>query len=451
MNGLNNISSLQQGNLLNWTEMNAAKRMEKLATGLKINKAADDAAGLAAATKLLGQLRGTRQAERNIEDGVSLIQTAEGGLTQVNDQLQRIRELSVQASNDTLSNENRELLQREIDQLKQGINDIANNTNFNGIHLLNGGSGSSSVDSSVIVDLSKAESVTFYEQTSGQHEVTFTMAELTQPGGVKWIPPHYLDSEGKVSLHVGSSSYEYYTFSADLATNTITSHAAVQDGDRPENRIAALNNIKGVQLNGIEGYDTDEAWAANIISSMGPISPDYPLENSLGMDLSDYPQFDSYSFNNQGPTSITWNFSPASRNGSGQNTSSGLIIHTGPNTDQNVKIPLSDVRTSALGIDGTNAATQSAANSALAEIDSALGQVSSEQARWGSYENRLEQSYYNALNSEVNLASSESRIRDSVMAKEASALASQNLLLNIANTMTAHSFDTNSTVLALLK
>ncbi|MGV2948090.1 flagellin, partial [Acinetobacter sp. AGC35] len=102
------------------------------------NKAADDAAGLAISEKMRAQIRGLAQAERNIQDGISLIQTAEGGLGTIQDpSLLRLRELAVQAANDTLASSDRSKIQDEVERIKQGINDIANNTHFNGVHLLN--------------------------------------------------------------------------------------------------------------------------------------------------------------------------------------------------------------------------------------------------------------------------------------------------------------------------
>ncbi|QGG47495.1 flagellin [Heliorestis convoluta] len=113
--------------------------MQRLSSGLRINTAADDAAGLTISKKMRGQIRGLQQADRNILDGISLIQTAEAALAQIqNPQLQRMRELIIQAKNDTLTTDDRQLIQQEIEQIKESIDDIANNTEFNGIKLLNG-------------------------------------------------------------------------------------------------------------------------------------------------------------------------------------------------------------------------------------------------------------------------------------------------------------------------
>src|SRR5690606_19711548 len=114
------------------------KSVERLSSGLRINRAADDAAGLAISEKMRGQIRGLQQAQRNAQDGISLIQTAEGALNEVHAILQRMRELAVQAANDTYVEEDRDYLQAEIEQLIDEINRIAKNTEFNTQKLFDG-------------------------------------------------------------------------------------------------------------------------------------------------------------------------------------------------------------------------------------------------------------------------------------------------------------------------
>lgn len=133
-----NISALKSFNKLNKNSKLQGSAMEKLSSGLRINRAADDAAGLAISEKMRGQIRGLQMAERNIQDGISLVQSAEAGLATIQDPpLQRLRELAVQASNDTLTQADRVAIQSEVEQIKGGIDEIANHTTFNGIPLLN--------------------------------------------------------------------------------------------------------------------------------------------------------------------------------------------------------------------------------------------------------------------------------------------------------------------------
>lgn len=134
---IQNNQGLFAQNRYNHTNTQLNKTLNKLSSGYQINSAADNAAGLGISEKMRGQIRGLEQAEQNVLDGISLVQTAESGLAQIqNPNLLRMRELAIQACNDTLTDEDRALIQREIDAIKEGINDIANNTEFNTIHPL---------------------------------------------------------------------------------------------------------------------------------------------------------------------------------------------------------------------------------------------------------------------------------------------------------------------------
>lgn len=133
-----NIPALNAYNHQQRNVTQTSKVMEKLVSGLRINRAADDAAGLSISEKMLVQTRGLSQADRNILDGVSLVQVADGGLDAIHGALQRMRELSVQAANDTLTNSDRLVIQQEVAQLKNTVDDIATSTTFNQIHLLDG-------------------------------------------------------------------------------------------------------------------------------------------------------------------------------------------------------------------------------------------------------------------------------------------------------------------------
>jgi len=132
----NNISAMNAQRRLNINQTAAAKSMEKLSSGLRITRAADDAAGLAISEKMRAQVRGLRQAARNAQDGISLVQTAEGALNETHAALQRLRELAVQAATDTNTLDDRKAIQREINELLDEIDRIATTTEFNTKKLL---------------------------------------------------------------------------------------------------------------------------------------------------------------------------------------------------------------------------------------------------------------------------------------------------------------------------
>ncbi len=137
-----NLAAMNTYNQMGSNQLNASKNMEKLSSGLRINNAADDAAGLSISEKMRAQIRGLDQASRNAQDGISLLQTAEGGLNEAHSILQRMRELSVQATNDTNISEDRAAIQTELDELTSELGNINTRTAFNKQNLLDASSGS---------------------------------------------------------------------------------------------------------------------------------------------------------------------------------------------------------------------------------------------------------------------------------------------------------------------
>jgi flagellin len=133
----NNVEAFNAHRNLSWTEKKLGSSMERLSSGYRINRAADDAAGLAISERLRGQIHGLEQSQRNVQDAVSLVQTAEGSLTEVHAMLQRVRELAVQFKNGSLSNADRTAIQSEVNQLASEIERIGSSAEFNGIKLLN--------------------------------------------------------------------------------------------------------------------------------------------------------------------------------------------------------------------------------------------------------------------------------------------------------------------------
>ncbi|MFF5791563.1 flagellin [Paeniglutamicibacter sp. NPDC012692] len=160
-----NISALNAHRNLSNTQNDLSKSLEKLSSGLRINRAADDAAGLAISEGLRSQVNGLGVAARNAQDGISVIQTAEGALTEVHSILQRVRDLAVQAGNDSNNADSRAAIKGESDALADELTRISGTTNFNGINLLDGsanltfqvGAGSTAANDQIAVDLSAAD------------------------------------------------------------------------------------------------------------------------------------------------------------------------------------------------------------------------------------------------------------------------------------------------------
>jgi len=220
-----NIASLNAQRNLNMSNTSLASSLQKLSSGLRVNSAKDDAAGLAVAEGLTSQIRGNNQGVRNAYDGISVAQTAEGALGQVGNNLQRIREIAVQASNGSISNDNRSQLQKEVDQLTQEVSRIITTTNFNGTGLLSGGS-----------------SLTFQVGASGtaNNQVVTTGVEMSSIKGFS----SDLTATGTVSVTTSaaaSAAISALDTAISTVTNTRATFGAIQN--RFEAVIANMQNF----------------------------------------------------------------------------------------------------------------------------------------------------------------------------------------------------------------
>ncbi|WP_214847087.1 flagellin [Exiguobacterium sp. s193] len=226
-----NITALNTHNKLSSASAAQGKSMEKLASGLRINKAGDDAAGLSISEKMRGQIRGLDQASRNAQDGISLIQTAEGALNETHSMLQRMRELAVQASNDTNTTEDREAVQSEADQLAKDINRISRDTQFNGQDLLTGAGGPNTNGT-----------FTFQVGANESQQITLTVGNMTGATGLSIASD---DTEAATAIDISSTAAV-----ATAAITTINDAIKTVSTERSnlganQNRLDyAINNIK---------------------------------------------------------------------------------------------------------------------------------------------------------------------------------------------------------------
>ncbi|HEX7064053.1 MAG TPA: flagellin [Bacillales bacterium] len=172
-----NIAALNTWHQLTQNSSSVQNSLEKLSSGLRINSAADDAAGLAISEKMRAQIRGLEQATRNSQDGISLIQTAEGALGETHSILQRMRELAVQASNDTLTDDDRAQLQKEVDQLLKQIDEIAQDTQFNKKTLLSGGLSTSGITLQIGANESQTMEITISGATTTDLGISGLMSD----------------------------------------------------------------------------------------------------------------------------------------------------------------------------------------------------------------------------------------------------------------------------------
>lgn len=396
--------------------VNAGKSMEKLSSGLRINRAGDDAAGLAISEKMRGQIRGLDQASRNAQDGISLIQTAEGALNETHSILQRMKELSTQSANGTLDDGvDRAAIQTEVNKLNEEIDRIASTTNFNGKKLLDGsiGAGSTSnatYNGAALVNLSTTAkvfttAVTGVEVAAGSKVGAVAGADTTK------INFTVTDTNGNATTTVLDLD--------DLLTNKTTGGA--WDPTSAAGTQGVLD-LTSVGLGKIEFTSSDNASAtsANLVTDL----------------LTAF------------PTGAPVAFTAGAGAGGG-----ALQLQVGDSTDaaQKVSVDISSMSSAALKVGGLNVSSQSAATTSIDKVKDAINTVSTQRAKLGATQNRLEHTINNLGTTSENLTAAESRIRDVDMAKEMMAFQKNNILSQAAQAMLAQANQQPQGVLQLLR
>ena len=366
----------------------AGKSMEKLSSGLRINRAGDDAAGLAISEKMRGQIRGLTQASRNSADGISMIQTAEGALNETTNILQRMRELAVQASNDTNTTSDREEIQKEINALTEEVDRIANNTEFNTQKLLNG---SKSGEEGDLV----REKVT---AVKGKFKITFANAIQNDDKIIIDGKQIKITDATAVQNEINTALTGKYTAVYDTGKRELTL-TQVEGSDKYE-MIAKLNG---------------DAGKANVIVDTNGIT-------ARDEELS------------EGKVSVQV----------GANASQSMSIEIG---DMRAKaLNIVNDRGQGLSVE-----TAQSANEAITAFDAALNAVSSQRANLGAVQNRLEYTISNLDNTAENLTSAESTLRDVDMAKEMMEYSKNNILNQAAQAMISQANQQPQNVLQLLR
>ncbi|PGQ81640.1 flagellin N-terminal helical domain-containing protein [Priestia megaterium] len=263
-----NITALNTYRQYNTANNAQAKSMEKLSSGQRINNAADDAAGLAISEKMRGQIRGLDQASRNAQDGVSLIQTAEGALSETTDILQRMRELSVQSANDTNTDADRDSLNKEFSQLNEEVSRIANNTEFNTKKLLNGNFGAT-VGKAATNDILGTTGVSSVSTSGGLAAGTYT---LTKVDATADEAAHYTAKNADGSIKLKSTE--------DKANGTLVFN--VLDANDKD------TGVVGFTINTNGGYTVGDATTKNVevVNGTTNFQIGANKEQTLGLNIS---------------------------------------------------------------------------------------------------------------------------------------------------------------------
>lgn len=471
-----NISALKANNQLGRTNKGLDKSLEKLSSGYRINRAADDAAGMAISQKMKTQIAGLEQASRNAADGISIIQTAEGALTEVNSMLQRMRELSVQAANGTNTTDDRKSIQSEIQQLNEEIQRISDTTEFNTKTLLNG-----NIDKKSYTDSADAKLVSLSDAvSSGVYKIEINTKPLqasetgTDIDEAKFPAAGGSTVSGKININ-----------GVEVEVKTGESFDAVFEKIREAGDIANVN-VYTVDASGnpcdISATGAKLAFESKGYGSDQKVSvycDNTALKTALGLDVptnkagvdAEITLGTGSGFTNTATVTSTGNmvkvtdangfemvFDIADNNTATGNTVTITVLDAGPmqlqigaNENQTMDVRIPKVNPVTLGIDLVNICTEEGAQAAITSFDNANNQVSAIRAKLGAYQNRLEHSISNLDTTAENMTEALSRIEDVDMAKEMATYTQKNVLAQAGTSMLAQANQRPQTILTLLQ
>ena len=445
-----NMQAANANRMLNVTTSAQSKSTEKLSSGYRINRAADDAAGLTISEKMRKQIRGLDRASTNAEDGVSAVQTAEGALTEVHSMLQRMNELATQSANGTNSNTDRKAIQDEIDQLTTEIDRVSETTKFNETYLLKGDGAE------------KAHNV-------NAHDAGIDGVTLTDKGDEVDVTLKTLNAGDKISIAgknytigaLADDAKKLYDGVATDGTATVTVNGkayTVQDTDpkADKNQISKTDLDKLVKAGATVEYngksltvmDADANGVDKNDSSVITAAAAYKLEtaeivkaSSIGTDTK------------ATAGTLTNNTFTLTKGKVNYNDALSFNLHVGADADMTNKITVNidSMNSAGLGVKGIKADTEQDATYAIDAIADAISTVSSQRSALGAVQNRLEHTINNLDNVVENTTSAESRIRDTDMAEEMVNYSKNNILAQAGQSMLAQANQSNQGVLSLLQ
>ena len=464
-----NMQAMNANRMLNITTGAQSKSTEKLSSGYRINRAADDAAGLTISEKMRKQIRGLDQASTNAQDGVSSVQTAEGALTEVHSMLQRMNELAVQAANGTNSKESdRQAIQDEIDQLTTEIDRVAETTKFNEIYLLKGDNAStknvymkghdaglkgtltdSAKSATFVMDTLKAGDkykIAGKEYTIGTDKAEIVAAINQYQAADKEITVDGTSYTYKEATTGGNAKAAGWYKDGDQTNGTaVTAANLVKDGSKATvdgKEYAAMNDADG------DGVDDDDSSIISTTEAKKKIKAELLAANSIGTVNRDATVSDGADAAGKTTYTITKGYATVA-------DTLSFNLHVGADADMTNKITVDiDVMNSAnLGVKGLNVtdATGTAATYAVDAISDAIAKVSSQRSALGAVQNRLEHTIDNLDNIVENTTTAESRIRDTDMAEEMVEYSKNNILAQAGQSMLAQANQSTQGVLSLLQ
>ena len=396
-----NIAALNSYRQLSGNNSAVSKNLEKLSSGYKINRAGDDAAGLAISEKMRAQITGLETAQKNANDGISLVQTAEGALTEVHSMLNRMVELADQSANGTYDDKtDRANLQKEVKSLLDEIDRIADSTNFNGINLLDGSLGGATV-AGFTAKTNGIQNIT----VSGGNAAIETAAGNTVKAGIQYS----LTEAGVLTVGAkGGNTIDGVTWSAAQNVDktkggTYTFEAIV---DRTKAKAQDADLYEGMKIT----ITVDAAVAGG-------------------------------------------NFTATAETDADLAASKGLTLQIGDTADDfnQLKVEVGSMKAKSLDIADVDISSQAGAQKAVNKIKDAINSVSSTRGDLGAIQNRLEHTISNLSVTTENMTAAESRIRDTDMAKEMMSYTKNNILVQASQAMLAQANQIPQGVLQLLQ
>ena len=460
-----NMQAANANRMLNVTTSAQSKSTEKLSSGYRINRAADDAAGLTISEKMRKQIRGLDQASTNAQDGVSSVQTAEGALTEVHSMLQRMNELATQAANGTNSKDSdRQAIQDEIDQLTTEIDRVSETTKFNETYLLKGEAGTKTINMKAH-DAGLKGTLT----DNGDGTATFVMDALKDGDSVSIGGKTYTIGSKKADVATVfdakiTKADDKFTVNGQEITIVANYSAAGKDADQKAGKYAVADAKALVKDGATVKFGTDEYKVmtdgdtdgiddtdASVISkdvAYGLASKELLAANQIGDTKG------SAKVENTNAKAADGSFKITTGQADVANSLS-FSLHVGADADMTNKIHVNiDAMDSAsLGIKGLNVkdASGNAATYAVDAISDAISKVSSQRSSLGAVQNRLEHTINNLDNVVENTTTAESRIRDTDMAEEMVNYSKNNILAQAGQSMLAQANQSNQGVLSLLQ
>jgi len=430
-----NMQAANANRMLSVTTSAQSKSTEKLSSGYRINRAADDAAGLTISEKMRKQIKGLDRASTNAQDGVSAVQTAEGALTEVHSMLQRMNELATQSANGTNSETDRKAIQDEVDQLTKEIDRVSETTKFNETYLLKG------------------------DNTSNGNTKTFAANDvLGTVDGLKVAAKGA--TVGNLTDNTTVTLGTVEVKSSDNANFEIADAAAQTKAENVTKITKKGNDITVTMKDGTTHTDT----AANIkntygIEAKGTTDGSATISKTLKAESTDATITGNYTGNLSklaAGATVTAKLAIGSSGTTALSTGDKALIlnlHVGADSDQTNKISIAIDSMSAkgIGVDGLDVSTEAGATSSIDTIKDAIQKVSSQRSSLGAVQNRLEHTINNLDNVVENTTSAESRIRDTDMAKEMVNYSKNNILAQAGQSMLAQANQSNQGVLSLLQ